>query len=1458
MKFIKLFLHVLLISFFGYTIQASAPVANISSASGQQTTPISIILTATGNSTLTFSIQTQPTHGIISQQSVTGTLVAGTTTTYQATFTYTSHNNFAGQDTFLFKVTDNSSHTSTATGYIQVLPIGTTAYVCNTLSNTVSVITTATNQVIGSPITVGDYPYAIATSPDGSKAYVCNNTSPGTVSVITTANNTVTSSIPVGNNPTAIAISPDGSKAYVCNNVSGTVSVITTATNTVTSSIPVGNNPRAIAISPDGSKAYVCNYVSGTVSVINTADYSKSTIPVGDYPAAIAITPDGSKAYVCNHEDGTVSVIDTADYSKSSIPVGNNPTAIAISPDGSKAYVANSSDGTVSVITTATNQVSSIPVGAYPRAIAISPDGSEAYVCNDTSSGTVSVINTADYSKSSIPVGNSPTAIAITGYLQALGNSVQALQNNATSITLQAGSSNTADTLNYEITRFPQHGILSSTSGRMTTPNPYYHANINYTSLQSSTYLGQDSFDFTVTNSTGTKSTATVYIQIEYANKARLLTCNVGDGTISNINVGNPGTSPNKTLLSIGNLNTGDQTIAVSKSGLVAYVCNSNANSISVINTITNELITSIPVGNNPNSIAISPDGSKAYVCNYGYDQTQTGTVSVITTATNQVVATITVGIEPTAIAFTPDGSKAYVCNYNNFTSSTPIITAINTSNYSTTNITVESKPYAIAITPNGLTAYVCNYGSNTVSVINTQTNQVITTITVGNNPIKIAITPDGSKAYVANSSDGTVSVITTANNQVVATITVDIEPASIAITPDGSKAYVCNLFSGTASVITTSNNRVVATIPVGSFPYAITISTDGSTAYVSNYGSNTVSVITTSNNNSTTGSINVGSHPTAIALCGFASATFSNTVQCLKNNPVPILGLTDSTTTPTPITLKAYSGDGSPVYFTVTSDGDNFSGLSITFPNGHRITDRNQSYTYLGTLSAGTNLYTLTLSCMPNSNPNIIDTFTYTINYNLNAGAGTIQVPIIPQNITNAYICNNTTSGTVTSINATSTTSFTAGTNPIGIMLSNNSSAAGIASYKTLKIFNTYNNYLDSYYSLPGNPTAIYALYISFFGNIPIMCNFSDKSFTTLFLSQLQTITFDNADGNEPIALAWDPFNQRGYVCNYGIKDSDTPGSIVSVITISSVLKNIKVGRGPCAIAITPDGLTAYVCNIFDGTVSVINTQMNQVIATIPVSISPNALAITPDGLQVYVCDVVSPYLCVINTQTHATSTIPIESPQAAVISLDGSTAYIASSSSGNIFAINTQTNTIKQSFPSGIQNPNALAITPDGSYLYVYEKNAGTTMSIISTADFSITTIENLQNPSGLALFATLQADALLYTALAGATLNISVSGSDPLSNSISFNVPQTTNGNILLNLTSSSAFSKKYSYAVPEDSSSDWFSYTANNTGNKISIPAKVQITITSTSKQNISNPSRAAAYIQANTKYSTLKS
>jgi YVTN family beta-propeller protein len=98
---------------------------------------------------------------------------------------------------------------------------------------------------------------------------------------------------------------------------------------------------------------------------------------------------------------------------------------------------------------------------------------------------------------------------------------------------------------------------------------------------------------------------------------------------------------------------------------------------------------------------------------------------------------------------------------------------------------------------------------------------------------------------------------------------------------------------------------------------------------------------------------------------------------------------------------------------------------------------------------------------------------------------------------------------------------------------------------------------------------------------------------------------------------VAITPDGAHAYVANQG-------DGTVSVIDIArnKVVATIRVGAGPVGVNITSDGThpsehdgrrhqsLAYVTNLVDNTVSVIDTARNKVVATIPVGAEPFAVA--------------------------------------------------------------------------------------------------------------------------------------------------------------------------------------------------------------------------------------------------------
>lgn len=147
---------------------------------------------------------------------------------------------------------------------------GAYLYVSNAANGTVSVIDTATNQLLADPINVQGSPGAMAVSPDGRYVIVAQvpNTNPSSVSVIDTTTNTVTATIAVGNGPAGVAFNPvvSASRAYVTNSNDSTMSIVDTQNWTVIATVPTGagrDDTLGVGITADGATVYLANFSGG-------------------------------------------------------------------------------------------------------------------------------------------------------------------------------------------------------------------------------------------------------------------------------------------------------------------------------------------------------------------------------------------------------------------------------------------------------------------------------------------------------------------------------------------------------------------------------------------------------------------------------------------------------------------------------------------------------------------------------------------------------------------------------------------------------------------------------------------------------------------------------------------------------------------------------------------------------------------------------------------------------------------------------------------------------------------------------------------------------------------------------------------------------------------------------------------------------------------------------------------
>ena len=280
--------------------------------------------------------------------------------------------------------------------------------------------------------------------------------------------------------------------------------------------------------------------------------------------------------------------------------------------------------------------------------------------------------------------------------------------------------------------------------------------------------------------------------------------------------------------------------------------------------TIAQQVIATIPAGQNPYAVAVNPQTNKIYVANNASNN-----VTVIDGATLQT-ATVAAGVNPISIAVNAATNKIYVANN---TSSN--VTVIDGATLQTTNVAVGQTSYRIAVNPQTNRIYVTNFGSNNVTVIDGATLQT-TNLDAGPSPFDIGVNSATNQIYVASypyHTLGTVTVIDGATNQTVGTVSRGAGAPTIAINPLTNKVYVANYCgddpgctSHTGTVTAVDGTSLQTTIiPVGGYPDAVALNSITSQIYIGNNSDATATVIDGATNHTTT--VAVGANPYAIGV---------------------------------------------------------------------------------------------------------------------------------------------------------------------------------------------------------------------------------------------------------------------------------------------------------------------------------------------------------------------------------------------------------------------------------------------------------------------------------------------------------------------------------------------------------------------------------------------------------------
>jgi DNA-binding beta-propeller fold protein YncE len=275
-------------------------------------------------------------------------------------------------------------------------------------------------------------------------------------------------------------------------------------------------------------------------------------------------------------------------------------------------------------------------------------------------------------------------------------------------------------------------------------------------------------------------------------------------------------------------------------------VVNQASDTITLVDLATMEAYKHVAVVGGPHEAAVSPDGTRVIVTNYnkrgGGPQK---TLSLISLPDGETLKTIDLGefsmphdiqwVNENQVVCTSEANKALLL--------------INVESGEIERVFETEKPgsHMLSLSNDRQRLYSSNMGgSGSVSVFDFQSGEKITDIDTGKECEGVGVSPDNRWLWAGNRAADTVSIIDTNSLQIVKTLESPGFPYRVEFTPNGRYALVPHARSGTLMVGDVVDQSVVRYIPLG-----LTRVAQPSTAGVFPHPDNVHAFVTVRNDNS-------------------------------------------------------------------------------------------------------------------------------------------------------------------------------------------------------------------------------------------------------------------------------------------------------------------------------------------------------------------------------------------------------------------------------------------------------------------------------------------------------------------------------------------------------------------------------------------------------------------------------
>jgi YVTN family beta-propeller protein len=295
------------------------------------------------------------------------------------------------------------------------------------------------------------------------------------------------------------------------------------------------------------------------------------------------------------------------------------------------------------------------------------------------------------------------------------------------------------------------------------------------------------------------------------------------------------------------------------------YAVNSGSDSVSVIDVETNTVTATIGVHHTPYIIAIAPDGKRGYVPNSGsntvsvLDLDKRREIAIEATGEGPGLASVSPDNRTLVVSNRVAGS---VSVYSiDATGKRPLqLREAFSGCAGATDIVLQ--PNDSTDLKSGAKAFIACSGSAQVMTLwlgatpdswsgsqdaSLQHDHLLCLLDVGKTPTHLALaSPAAARVFSTNFDSDSISEINTWTNEVVGTKVVGTKPSSAILSQDDSALWVTNFGADSASLYSPDDGRVMTSVRTGPKPDAIAFSHDEHLLLVADSGSADVSVIRT------------------------------------------------------------------------------------------------------------------------------------------------------------------------------------------------------------------------------------------------------------------------------------------------------------------------------------------------------------------------------------------------------------------------------------------------------------------------------------------------------------------------------------------------------------------------------------------------------------------------------------